>query len=221
MPREYRILLGYTIVFTITSYTQSVLIVWLPVFLALTSMYALYRRSTLFGKFRMNDNRYFISSRYDQPFTRKDLYVGIALLSGGLVYYLIQSRFNFHELLDTAIISSFIIFGLAKVLSSLFLVALPVTELLIKDHSIEIIRYGSLLREFYDLTDFAVEDQSIALIAGSKRFELTDLFLSKEQKDSLTKTLDDFRQQQLRSSRIQRDSRKRLKAYFSLKRSKV
>lgn len=221
MARTYKILLGYIVIFLATAVLQVSLIIWLPVSMSVISLYALYRRSTLFRKFRWRDNRYFIRSAYDQSFTRKDLYYGIILLVCGATYFFLQSYFNLDALLDTAIISSFAIFGLSKTLSSLFLEALPITELLIKDHSIEVIRNGRLQKEFYGLSDFNIDDQSITFNTKSKRFELTDLHLSKEQKEALTNELNAFRQLTTKTSQMQKDSIKKFKSYFSFKRSKA
>ena len=100
-----------------------------------------------------------------------------------------KSHFDLSTYFNIVIISSFLVFGLTNIFSRLFFTTSPITEILIDSYSIEIIRKGNLIREFYGIQDFKMSHESIVLESGTKRFELDSLELTEEQEAQLTNDL--------------------------------
>lgn len=211
MAKEYRILLGLILLMIIGTFIDTSNTIWFLIFISVISIYSLYRHSTIYQKFRIKDNRYFIKSKYDKPYGKKKLYWGIAFLSAGLIYFMCGSYFELSDYLNVVIISSLLAFGLTNILSKLFFTASPITEILINSYSIEIIRHGSHMKEFHSLTDFKVTRDLIILESGTKRFVLSDLDITKEQQVQLVNEFDSLKDHLSSNS----NSRKN---FFSLKR---
>lgn len=216
MAREYRVLLGYAIVFTLVYAIKPLSFIWIPIFIALQAGYLLYRNSTAFLTFRSRDNRFFIKSNQDRPYTSIELYRGVALLAAGLIYYLTRSYWQLNEYIDITILSVLLVTGVKEILARFFFTALPVLEILIKNNTVEIFKSGNLIKQVYQLKSFQISNQAIILSSGADDFELTELELTDEQVERLTGKFTTLVSLFKSNKQVHKQSVDRLKKYFSM-----